>query len=220
MSQRLPPHHGLHQREFLHCIAAAGFCWACRSEHKLPPKASTCRHAICICSHGTASDPVLLYISSYLASHPPSRPVPLATDPHLGSSSGSSIGNSSGRANSSGSGSALPLSPEMHMWQLQWEELEIERPIGHRSFGAVYRARWQETTVAVKVLIDKGAHLLACLLLAVVRMAAADGLVAWRTCRKQHSALGRALLKRDASSRFPLLQIGCHTAAAWSCQPS
>ena len=44
------------------------------------------------------------------------------------------------------------------MWQLQWEELEIEWPVGHGSFGAVYRARWQETTVAVKVLIDKGAH--------------------------------------------------------------
>ena len=43
------------------------------------------------------------------------------------------------------------------MWQLQWDELEIERQVGRGSFGAVYRARWHETSVAVKVLIDRGA---------------------------------------------------------------
>lgn len=43
------------------------------------------------------------------------------------------------------------------MWQLQWSELEIERKVGRGSFGVVYRARWQETPVAVKVLIDRGA---------------------------------------------------------------
>ena len=43
------------------------------------------------------------------------------------------------------------------MWQLQWSELEIERKVGRGSFGVVYRARWQETPVAVKVLVDRGA---------------------------------------------------------------
>lgn len=44
------------------------------------------------------------------------------------------------------------------MWQLQWSELEIERKVGRGSFGVVYRARWQETPVAVKVLVDRGAQ--------------------------------------------------------------
>lgn len=55
------------------------------------------------------------------------------------------------------------------MWQLQWDELAIERAIGRGSFGAVYRARWQETTVAVKVLIDRGTLCINLLLDCLVR---------------------------------------------------
>jgi len=98
-----------------------------------------------LCSFGTASDPLLLYISSYLASQP------------LGSPSLASNGSSSGTTSSNAT--AQPLSPATHMWPLQWDELAIEPPIGQGSFGTVYRACWQETPVAVKVLIDKGALL-------------------------------------------------------------
>ena len=51
----------------------------------------------------------------------------------------------------SGSGS---LSAEMALWEVQWEELAIERRVGKGSFGRVYAARWRETDVAVKVLLD------------------------------------------------------------------
>lgn len=108
--------------------------------------------ATTLCSFGTASDPLLLYISSFLASHTTLRPEPTAPYQHLDSGSGNS---NSGASSAPGGGPAF--SPETHMWQLRWDELQIERPIGHGSFGAVYKARWQETTVAVKVLIDKGA---------------------------------------------------------------
>jgi predicted Ser/Thr protein kinase len=39
----------------------------------------------------------------------------------------------------------------MQRWEVQWEELELERLIGGGSFGRVYLARWKETEVAVKV---------------------------------------------------------------------
>lgn len=39
---------------------------------------------------------------------------------------------------------------------MDWSELQVERLIGHGSFGCVYLARWQETPCAVKVLLNKG----------------------------------------------------------------
>ncbi len=40
--------------------------------------------------------------------------------------------------------------------QVAWSELQVERVIGHGSFGRVYLAHWQETPCAVKVLLNKG----------------------------------------------------------------
>ncbi len=60
---------------------------------------------------------------------------------------------------SSSGGAGQALSPEANMWQLQWGELEIDQQVGRGSFGTVYRARWHETPVAVKVLVDRGALL-------------------------------------------------------------
>lgn len=95
-------------------------------------------------------DPLLAYINTYLASHRSSASAPT---PHPGSASGGSRGGVS-----SGSGTAAGLPTEADMWHLQWDELEVERQVGRGSFGAVYKARWRETAVAVKVLIDKGAQ--------------------------------------------------------------
>lgn len=111
-------------------------------------------------------DPLLLYISTYLASQHDSRSSSRAQPLHPDSGSGGSGGaasSSTGGAGASSSGGAAgqALSPEANLWQLQWDELEIERQVGRGSFGAVYKARWHETTVAVKVLIDQGAALLA-----------------------------------------------------------
>lgn len=68
---------------------------------------------------------------------------------------GGSGGSGSGGGSSSGARAAL-LPPDALMWQLQWSELQIEQPVGRGSFGCVYRARWNETAVAVKVLFSKG----------------------------------------------------------------
>lgn len=79
-------------------------------------------------------------VASYLASHPHSSgPASGAAPLAQGSSGGSSA-----------------LSPETQMWQVEWEELQILRPAGRGSFGAVYEGRWQETAVAVKLLFNKG----------------------------------------------------------------
>jgi serine/threonine protein kinase len=43
---------------------------------------------------------------------------------------------------------------ELHkIWQINWEDLEIERPIGSGSLGRVYAAKWTHVQVAVKVLL-------------------------------------------------------------------
>ncbi|KAL4450218.1 hypothetical protein ABPG77_010887 [Micractinium sp. CCAP 211/92] len=84
------------------------------------------------------SDSMLSYISSYLASCPGT--------------------NASSRSTPGGgcSGSQA-LSPEAELWQVAWSELQVERVIGHGSFGRVYLAHWQETPCAVKVLLNKDA---------------------------------------------------------------
>ncbi|KAI7838582.1 hypothetical protein COHA_007653 [Chlorella ohadii] len=106
-------------------------------------------------SSGNMRDPLLLYISTYLASQPSSRSAPRALPQHPGSGSGGS----GGGVSSSSGGAGQALSPEANMWQLQWGELEIDRQVGRGSFGTVYRARWHETPVAVKVLVDRDASL-------------------------------------------------------------
>jgi len=42
----------------------------------------------------------------------------------------------------------------LEAWELQFDELQIERAIGEGSWGKVYKARWQQTPVAVKILLD------------------------------------------------------------------
>ena len=37
-------------------------------------------------------------------------------------------------------------------FEIQFEELVMEKQIGEGGFGLIYRARWRETTVAVKLL--------------------------------------------------------------------
>lgn len=53
---------------------------------------------------------------------------------------------------SRGSGAIEPLAD----WQIRFEDISFERPIGEGSWGRVYLAKWKETAVAVKVLLATG----------------------------------------------------------------
>lgn len=75
------------------------------------------------------------------------------------------------------------LRPEVQQWEVQWEELEILRPIGRGSYGAVYAALWSQTVVAVKVLLIRGAR---------------AGHGRWRTCPLS-CCLGAAAMPRGAA---------------------
>ena len=44
----------------------------------------------------------------------------------------------------------------MERWEIGWHEVKIERPLGHGSFGWVYMGTWNETAVAIKVLVSHG----------------------------------------------------------------
>jgi len=46
--------------------------------------------------------------------------------------------------------------PALAQYQVDFERLNFIRPIGSGSFGRVYLAMWQETPVAVKILLDRG----------------------------------------------------------------
>ena len=87
------------------------------------------------------SDPVL----SYIATH-------LQFTSHMGVAA--PLGNPlMPLASSEGSGL---LDADMQRWEVGWESIQIERPLGQGSFGWVYLGRWNETMVAVKVLISRG----------------------------------------------------------------
>lgn len=93
-------------------------------------------------AHSTASDPVLAFVTSHVASQPPSAQRQ-PSDPVI---SGSSGGGSSG----------LELRTDARLWEVQWAELTILRLLGRGSFGSVYLGEWNQVAVAVKVLICKG----------------------------------------------------------------
>ena len=45
------------------------------------------------------------------------------------------------------------------MWNVPLSELQFSRVIGEGSFGKVYLGKWQETTVAIKILTSPGGPL-------------------------------------------------------------
>ena len=45
---------------------------------------------------------------------------------------------------------------DVKLWTLDFKDLKIEKQIGEGSFGRVYQAKWNETPVAVKILIGMG----------------------------------------------------------------
>ena len=51
----------------------------------------------------------------------------------------------------------------MERWEIGWHEVKIERPLGQGSFGWVYMGTWNETAVAIKVLISHGMYAAVCL---------------------------------------------------------
>ncbi len=48
---------------------------------------------------------------------------------------------------------------ETSMWNVPLSELQFSRVIGEGSFGKVYLGKWQETTVAIKILTSPGGPL-------------------------------------------------------------
>ncbi|KAK2078096.1 hypothetical protein QBZ16_003964 [Prototheca wickerhamii] len=73
--------------------------------------------------------------------------------------SAAAAGSTGGRsAPGSAGGRSAPATPgvDFKMWALNWQDLEIQKQIGEGSFGRVYLAKWNETYVAVKVLIQRG----------------------------------------------------------------
>ena len=46
---------------------------------------------------------------------------------------------------------------DLASWELNFRDLQIEHPVGEGSWGRVYKAKWHETPVAVKVLLDTAA---------------------------------------------------------------
>lgn len=43
-------------------------------------------------------------------------------------------------------------------WELRFGDIKIERPIGEGSWGRVYKGSWNQTQVAVKILMDSGSN--------------------------------------------------------------
>lgn len=89
---------------------------------------------------------MLLFISSYLDTHPHSAAQHQQAGPLP----------SGGSAN--GGSGTIELRTDARVWEVQWPELTIVRLIGQGSYGSVYLAEWNQTQVAVKVLVGKGAH--------------------------------------------------------------
>lgn len=126
------------------CVAAP---WLPGTQRACPTTASpSClRLPTMLCSgYSPSNDLVLSYISSFLATHPHSA----ASASSLASAAPSMAGGSSS--------GAIELRSDARMWEVQWAELTILRLIGHGSYGAVYLAEWNQTSVAVKVLVGKG----------------------------------------------------------------
>ncbi|KAI7842172.1 hypothetical protein COHA_004194 [Chlorella ohadii] len=94
------------------------------------------------CSDHLSSDPVLSYIASRLASGKP-------TSGLTGSSQSPLIG-----AGSSGSAGSSNI-PGLAEWQVDWNNIKLERQIGRGAYGRVYSGHWSGIQVAVKVLITK-----------------------------------------------------------------
>lgn len=83
---------------------------------------------------------------------PPSLRQGAAPPPNIGSAGSAG---SEPPTPSSGSGRAA-LRGDVQQWEVQWHELQIERPIGQGSFGWVYLAQWHQTYVAAKILTKQG----------------------------------------------------------------
>lgn len=96
-----------------------------------------CRNSLLTCCRSFPEiDPMLSYISSYLASQP--HPLTPSAEQEPAHDSG---------YKNSGSGGSVALRQEEQLWEVQWAELEVQRSIGRGSFGWVYLAQWNQTEV-------------------------------------------------------------------------
>ncbi|GAB4822541.1 hypothetical protein N2152v2_009587 [Parachlorella kessleri] len=64
------------------------------------------------------------------------------------------------RQSSSTTSPRSPLADFVKTWTINFDDLELTRKIGEGSFGRVYLAKWQETPVAVKILLNTGIDVL------------------------------------------------------------
>ena len=99
--------------------------------------------SLSICSsQSIPSDPALSFVISHLGAHTEvaaQQQQPTALTP-----------------GSSGGSGALELRSEARVWEVQWQELKLQRLLGRGSFGSVYLAEWNQVPVAVKMLGGKG----------------------------------------------------------------
>ncbi|PRW61477.1 Serine threonine- kinase CTR1 isoform B [Chlorella sorokiniana] len=123
--------------------------------------------------HSLESDPVITFISTRLGTLSRRRPSGPPTSGDGTSRDTPSNNTPSGTAPSDGTNARPPstnvssqptmgsgdtgntsLSPDMQLWAVRWEQIQLERAIGRGSFGRVYLATWNATPTAVKVLIS------------------------------------------------------------------
>ncbi|KAL4857927.1 Serine/threonine-protein kinase CTR1 [Chlorella vulgaris] len=101
-----------------------------------------------------STDPLLSYIASVMASRPV-QPGSSGQLPLPASGPASATSNLSGMSAVTAPGTPnSPLHADVQQWAVQWNDLDIKRPIGRGSFGWVYLAHWHQTPVAVKVLVN------------------------------------------------------------------
>lgn len=120
---------------------------ACAYHFSMLSAAAAFRRLVCIPScrslDSLATDPVLSFITTHvntLSRHGAiATQVPLRRAGGLASPGGSDSWAASSSAASSG------LSPEVQLWEVQWDSIVLQRPIGRGSFGRVYLAQWNAT---------------------------------------------------------------------------
>lgn len=187
-------------------VAAAGLAAATRSHGTGSSDAgSGGTRDLAVPVTGTDSDPLLSYISSYVASHPttqtggPHPPAfgsreaaPISPAPSAAVHSGGSNPSQGGGSDSSGL---------FHTeWEVQWGDLTIEGLIGRGSFGQVYLAQWQMTKASAAALCWPACKV----------FAAACGACGW------HLTLAACLLARLCAYCRWLSRCSLHGARTWA----
>lgn len=97
-------------------------------------------------------DPVLVWIASHQTTPPPADAQAAPQSDPGTSTEGRE--DSLRPLGSSDAERSIELPEHVRAMKFAWSEVEVLRPLGTGSFGKVFLAKWRETPVAVKVLVD------------------------------------------------------------------